>query len=98
MFDIAQTDGEPLPDAGIASGDPGRHTLDLRAAIAAQGIALDDVDDLDGALGMSVGGRTPTQHRGDVVRAVLATAVLCDDVSSRGRQVSRCDGPMPSGA
>jgi hypothetical protein len=31
--------------------------MELRSAIAAQGIALDDVDDLGGALGTSAGGR-----------------------------------------
>ncbi|HKW02095.1 MAG TPA: ArdC-like ssDNA-binding domain-containing protein [Vicinamibacterales bacterium] len=57
VFDVEQTDGEPLPTASRASGDPGRLTLNLRAAIAAHGIALDDVDDLEGALGTSAGGR-----------------------------------------
>ncbi|HEX5370480.1 MAG TPA: ArdC family protein [Dehalococcoidia bacterium] len=57
VFDVAQTDGEPLPDATTASGDPGRRTADLRSAIAAHGIAIEDADDLDGALGTSAGGR-----------------------------------------
>jgi hypothetical protein len=57
VFDVAQTEGEPLPSATTASGDPGRRTQDLRSAVAAQGIALDEVDDLDGALGTSAGGR-----------------------------------------
>jgi hypothetical protein len=57
VFDVAQTDGEPLPDTTTAAGDPGRRTSDLRSAIAAQGIAIEDVDDLDGALGTSAGGR-----------------------------------------
>lgn len=57
VFDVEQTDGEPVPNATTASGDPGRRTLDLRSAIVAQGIALDDVADLDGALGTSAGGR-----------------------------------------
>jgi hypothetical protein len=55
-YDVAQTDGEPLPNATTASGDPGRRTVELRSAIAAQGIALDDVADFDGALGTSAGG------------------------------------------
>lgn len=57
VFDVAQTDGEPLPEIAAASGDPGAHTVALRSAIAAQGIAIDEVDDLDGALGTSAGGR-----------------------------------------
>jgi hypothetical protein len=57
VFDIEQTDGEPLPDVATASGDPGERTLTLRQAIAARGIVIEDTDDLDGALGTSAGGR-----------------------------------------
>jgi hypothetical protein len=57
VFDIAQTEGEPLPSASAASGDPGRRTHDLRAVIAARGITVEDAADLDGALGLSAGGR-----------------------------------------
>jgi hypothetical protein len=63
VFDVAQTDGEPLPDSATAAGDPGSRTLDLRAAIAARGIALEEVDDLDGALGTSAGGRIQVLKR-----------------------------------
>jgi antirestriction protein ArdC len=57
VFDVAQTDGEPLPEIAHASGDPGDKVPALRAAIAANGIAIEYADDLDGALGMSTGGR-----------------------------------------
>lgn len=57
VFDVSQTDGEPLPEIADASGDPGPHTAALRKAIATRGIAIDEVDDLDGALGTSAGGR-----------------------------------------
>ncbi len=57
VFDVEQTDGEPLPEPGEASGDPGAKTASLKAAILAQGIALESVDDLGGALGTSSGGR-----------------------------------------
>jgi len=57
VFDIAQTDGEPLPTPCEASGDPGINTTSLKTAILGQGIALEFVDDLGGALGMSIGGR-----------------------------------------
>jgi len=56
VFDIAQTDGEPLPDPTIASGDPGRHIDALRRAIVARGITIEMADDLDGARGTSAGG------------------------------------------
>jgi antirestriction protein ArdC len=57
VFDVDQTDGEPLPAPGEASGDPGPKTAALKAAILAKGIALESVDDLGGALGTSSGGR-----------------------------------------
>src|ERR1700688_4648838 len=56
VFDVEQTDGEPLPMPGEASGDPGSKTTALKAAILGQGIVLEAVDDLGGALGTSSGG------------------------------------------
>jgi hypothetical protein len=57
VFDIAATDGEPLPEAAEASGDPGSKTAALRAAIVASGIVVESSDDLDGARGTSADGR-----------------------------------------
>ena len=57
VFDVEQTDGEPLPEPGEASGDPGPKTAALKGAILERGIALESADDLDGALGTSSGGR-----------------------------------------
>jgi hypothetical protein len=57
VFDVAQTDGEPLPEVATASGDPGARTPALRRAIEVRGIVIEDADALDGALGMSCGGR-----------------------------------------
>jgi hypothetical protein len=57
VFDVDQTDGEPLPAPVEASGDPGAKTALLKAAILEQGIALEYVDELGGALGTSSGGR-----------------------------------------
>ena len=56
VFDVEQTAGEPLPEPGEATGDPGTKTAALKGAIMARGITLDSVDDLDGALGTSSGG------------------------------------------
>jgi len=56
VFDVAQTDGDPLPAPAEASGDPGATYERLTAAIGKQGIAIERVDDLDGALGTSHGG------------------------------------------
>jgi len=57
VFDVEQTDGEPLPEPSEASGNPGAKTASLKSAILEQGIALESVDDLGGALGTSSGGR-----------------------------------------
>jgi hypothetical protein len=56
VFDVEQTDGEPLAEPGEATGDPGTKTASLKTAILGQGIALESVDDLGGALGTSNGG------------------------------------------
>jgi hypothetical protein len=47
---VAQTDGEPLPEPSDASGDPGTKTEALRATILER-IAIEQADDLGGALG-----------------------------------------------
>jgi hypothetical protein len=57
VFDVDQTDGEPLPAHCEASGDPGAKTGLLKTAILERGIALEYVDELGGALGTSSGGR-----------------------------------------
>ena len=56
VFDVDQTEGEPLPTPVEASGDPGVKTAALKIAILEQGIALEYVDELGGALGTSSGG------------------------------------------
>jgi hypothetical protein len=56
VFDVEQTDGEPLPTPCEASGEPGAKTASLKTAILGRGIALESVDDLGGALGTSSGG------------------------------------------
>jgi hypothetical protein len=57
VFDVEQTDGTPLPEAAEASGDPGKTTTTLTAAIRATGIAVEYADELGGALGLSSGVR-----------------------------------------
>ena len=57
VFDIEQTDGATLPEAAQAAGDPGAQTACLTAAIGVNGILVEHVDELGGALGTSSGGR-----------------------------------------
>ncbi len=56
VFDVDQTDGDPLPTPIEASGDPGPRTALLKTVILEQGIAIEYADELGGALGTSSGG------------------------------------------
>jgi len=57
VFDVSQTEGEPLPEPSRVGGDPGRHLARLHQAIAERGIILDRSGVPAGALGASHGGR-----------------------------------------
>jgi len=57
VFDVSQTDGQPLPEPHRVNGDPGRHIDRLRQVIAERGITLDNADVPIGADGVSRGGR-----------------------------------------
>lgn len=57
VFDVSQTDGEPLPEPTRIGGDPGAHIDRLRQVIAGRGITLDNADVPSDALGVSRGGR-----------------------------------------
>jgi hypothetical protein len=54
---VAQTDGEPLPEAAEGSSDAGTKTAALRSAILDRGISIEATDDLGGALGTATTGR-----------------------------------------
>ena len=58
VFDIAQTDGEPLPELSEVTGDPQHYTAQLEALISARGIRLayESAEELAGADGVSRGG------------------------------------------
>ncbi|GMU82456.1 MAG: hypothetical protein AMXMBFR47_23270 [Planctomycetota bacterium] len=57
VFDVSQTDGEPLPEFARVAGNPNGHTDRLRALVAEKGIALEYAETLAGAMGRSHGGR-----------------------------------------
>ncbi len=57
VFDISQTNGVELPEIASVSGDPGENIERLSAFLEGQGIQLVYRESLDGALGMSYGGR-----------------------------------------
>ena len=57
VFDLSQTDGDPLPHPAEASGDPKDYTEHLKTLIAAKGIVLEYSDNLGTAEGASSGGK-----------------------------------------
>tara|TARA_E500000318_G_scaffold111440_1_gene130033 strand:+ start:237 stop:1061 length:825 start_codon:yes stop_codon:yes gene_type:complete len=57
VFDVAQTDGEPLPEPSRVSGDPQQHLNRIKEQVAERGITLDYDDVPPGADGVSRGGR-----------------------------------------
>jgi antirestriction protein ArdC len=57
VFDISQTDGQPLPEIGSVNGDPRQYGEQLGKFVAEQGIALEYSDDIAPARGTSSGGK-----------------------------------------
>jgi len=56
IFDISQTEGDPLPEPSSVGGDPGQALTALESAITQSGIILEPSNDLGGAEGISKGG------------------------------------------
>ena len=56
VFDIAQTEGESLPEFAQVKGDPGEFTSKLKDLVEEKGLALSYSPDLGGAKGVSRGG------------------------------------------
>ncbi|MFZ0638219.1 MAG: ArdC-like ssDNA-binding domain-containing protein [Candidatus Acidiferrales bacterium] len=57
VFDVAQTDGSPLPEIGSVNGDPGCYRERLEQFLREQGITLDYSADIAPAKGLSEGGK-----------------------------------------
>jgi antirestriction protein ArdC len=69
VFDISQTEGEPLSEPETVAGEAARHLDDLKRAVADKGIGLEYADDLWGAKGRSrkgtielLNGMTPSEE------------------------------------
>jgi hypothetical protein len=56
VFDLSQTDGDPLPRLSSVAGDPQAHLASLKALVTAKAIALDYSESIRPALGCSAGG------------------------------------------
>ncbi len=57
VFDVSQTEGEPLPEFATVNGDPQNYTDRLKSFVASKGITLEYSDRIAPAQGMSSGGR-----------------------------------------
>ena len=57
VFDVSQTDGEPLPEFATVQGDPRHYADRLRSFVGAKGIALDYTDQIAPAKGISSSGK-----------------------------------------
>ncbi len=57
VFDISQTDGQPLPEIGSVNGDPREYRERLAKFAAENGIALEYSDEIAPARGTSSGGK-----------------------------------------
>ena len=57
IFDVSQTEGDPLPDFATAQGDPKEFTGRLKGFVTGKCIALDYSDEIAPAKGMSSGGK-----------------------------------------
>lgn len=57
VFDVGQTEGEPLPAFAQVTGDPRQHTERLKAFVTGQGITLEFSDAIAPAKGLSTGGK-----------------------------------------
>ena len=77
VFDVSQTDGEPLPAFATVQGDPGDLIDRLKAFVTHQGISLEYSDWIKPAHGMSQGGKitllpnlAPAEHLSVLVHEV----------------------------
>lgn len=57
VFDVSQTDGEPLPEFARVGGNPNGMTEALKAFVTGQGITLEYSDSLGSAHGVSLGAK-----------------------------------------
>jgi hypothetical protein len=55
VYDILQTLGDPIPEIGKRTGDPGLYTAKLLEFAAGKGISVTESSNLQGALGLSRG-------------------------------------------
>ncbi len=57
VFDISQTDGQPLPEIGSVNGDPRQYRERLGKFVAEHAIALEYSEEIAPARGVSAGGK-----------------------------------------
>jgi hypothetical protein len=104
VFDISQTDGQPLPEIGSVNGDPREYRERLAKFVADQSIALEYSDAIAPARGTSSGGKI-TLLPGQAPAEEFATlaheaAHLCGDEIYVALGVGACgkQGDLPAQA
>ncbi len=77
VFDVSQTDGEPLPEFAAVKGDPQGYTDRLKHFVASQNITLEYDSNIAPARGISTGGKitllpelSPAEHFAVIVHEV----------------------------
>lgn len=91
VFDVSQTDGEPLAEMPRVGGNPGEALSRLEAAVTASGIELETVTSLGGAEGVSSGGRI--RLRDGLLPAERFAVLVHEWAHERLHQVDRSNRP-----
>lgn len=95
VFDIAQTDGQPLPNLTTVSGDPGQHLARIRDLYVEKGIDLQYVERLFGAKGQSEGGKvTILKGMSEPEEFAVLTHELAHELLHRGPRRDETDRRM----
>lgn len=96
VFDIAQTDGEPLPEPARVDGDPGESLQRLREFAASRGVEVIYTETLGGADGGARAGHivlrqgmTPGEEFAVLVHELAHTMLHCGEQVQRGAKTVR---------
>jgi len=92
VFDVAQTDGRPLPEPSKAEGDPGHVMSRLKRCVTERGITLDYSNRIGPAQGMSLGGMILLRKDMDPAEEFSTlTHELAHEILHQGPPSSRAD-------
>jgi len=97
VFDVSQTDGEPLAEFARVNGDPAEHLLRLKDLVLSRGIMLEYTNRIGSAQGASGGGKiflrtdlAPAEEFSTLVHE-LAHEMLHQDKTERSKTVKETE-------